>query len=114
MLSGGSTESTSLIWLATTLTEQTTPSGRLLVGSTVHFAGGRSLFGSRVTPVVPEPLTWKVCRLPSHTIVNELESTVTASLKVNVMFVFAATSVAPSAGEWAVTAGAESVVKENE
>src|SRR5919206_265825 len=75
---------------------------------------GRSLSGSSVIPDVPEPLTWKVCGLPSQTIVNELESTVTASLKVNVMFVFAATSVAPSAGEWAVTAGAESVVKENE
>src|SRR5919199_3340909 len=206
MLSGGSTESTSLIWFATTFTEQSAPSGRLLVGSsvidepgepltaklsgvpvghwsenelvvavtgslklttmfvftatwsaasagevvvtvgpvscvaneklvfaagwsgggppatslmlaatavTVQFAVGRSESGSSVIPDVPEPLTWKVCGLPSHTIVNELESTVTGSLKVNVMFVFAATSVAPSPGEWAVTAGAESVVNEN-
>src|ERR671933_9436 len=178
MLSGGSTESTSWIWFAITVTEQIVPSGRSPVGSsvidepgepltvklcgvpagqssvnelvvavtgslklttmfvfaatwsggsplstslmlaatavTVQLAVGRSLFGSSVIPEVPEPVTWKVCRLPSHTIVNELESTVTASLKVKVMFVFAATSVAPSAGEWAVTAGAESVVKENE
>src|SRR5919202_6010136 len=206
MLSGGSTESTSLIWFATTFTEQITPSGRLLVGSsvidepgepltaklsgvpaghssvkelvvavtgslkltttfvftatwsaasagevvvtvgaascvaneklvfeagwsggspestslmlaatavTVQLAVGRSLSGSSVIVGVPEPLTWKVCGLPSQTIVKELESTVTASLNVNVMFVFAATSVAPSAGEWAVTAGAESVVNEN-
>src|SRR5436190_105021 len=203
MLSGGSTVSTSLIWVAITLTEQTVPSGRLLVGSsvieepgepltlklsgvpaghssvnelvvavtgslklttmfvftatwsaasagevvvtvgaaswvaneklkfaagwsggsplstslmlaamavTVQFAVGRSLSGSSVIPDVPEPLTWKVWGLPSHTIVNELESTVTGSLKVNVMFTFAATSVAPFAGEVVVTAGAASAV----
>src|SRR5918911_2012311 len=97
--SGGSPESTSLMFAATAVT--------------VQFAVGRSLSGSSVIPDVPEPLTWKVCGLPSHTIVNELESTVTASLKVKVMFVFAATSVAPSAGEWLVTVGAESVVNEN-
>src|SRR6184192_2054649 len=79
---------------------------------TVQCAVGRSASGSSVIPDVPEPLTWNVCGLPSQTIVNELESTVTGSLKVNVMFVFAATSVAPSAGEWVVTAGAESVVNE--
>src|SRR5919202_4479059 len=90
--SGGSPESTSLMFAATAVT--------------VQFAVGRSLSGSSVIPDVPEPLTWKVCGLPSQTIVNELESTVTGSLKVKVMFVFAATSVAPSAGEWAVTAGA--------
>src|ERR687885_2782797 len=207
MLSGGSTESTSLIWLAITVTEQIVPSGRLPVGSsvidepgepltvklcgvpagqssvnelavavtgslklttmfvftatwsaasagevvvtvgaascvanvklvfaagwsggspestslmlaatavTVQFAVGRSEVGSSVIVSVPDPLTPKVCVLPSQEIVNELESTVTASLNVKVMFVFAATSVAPSAGEWAVTAGAESVVNENE
>src|SRR5918911_2857031 len=97
--SGGSPLSTSLMLAATAVS--------------VQCAVGRSLSGSSVIPEVPEPLTWKVCGLPSQTIVNELESTVTASLKVKVMFVFAATSVAPSAGEWAVTAGAESVVNEN-
>jgi hypothetical protein len=81
---------------------------------TVQLAVGRSEFGSSVIDDVPEPLGVNVCGLPSHTIVNELESTVTGSLKVKVMFVLAATSVAPSAGEWAVTAGAESVVNEKE
>src|ERR671927_225717 len=101
MLSGGSTVSTSLIWLAITFTEQTAPSGRLLVGS-------------RVIDEPGEPLTEKLSGVPvGHSSVNELEVTVTGSLKVKVMFVFAATSVAPSGGEWAVTAGAESVVNEN-
>src|ERR687883_2112379 len=81
---------------------------------TVQCAVGRSESGSSVIVSVPEPLTWKVCGLPSQTIVNELESTVTGSLKVKVMFVFAATSVAPSAGEWAVTAGGGAGVEEKE
>src|SRR5437763_7070496 len=207
MWSGGSIESTSLIWFAITLTEQTVPSGRLLVGSsviaepgepltvklsgvpvghssenelvdavtaslkfttmfvftatwsaasagdvvetdgaasavaneklkfaagwsggspvstslmlaatavTVQCAVGRSESGSSVIVSVPEPLTWNVCGLPSQTIVNELESTVTGSLKKTWMLVFAATSVEPSLGELPVTAGAESVVNENE
>src|SRR5918911_1743588 len=66
--SGGSPLSTSLMLAATAVT--------------VQCAVGRSLSGSSVIPDVPEPLTWKVCGLPSHTIVNELESTVTGSLKV--------------------------------
>src|SRR5919199_898422 len=98
--SGGSPESTSLMFAATAVT--------------VQFAVGRSLSGSSVIPDVPEPLTWKVCGLPSHTIVNELESTVTGSLNVKVMFVLAATSVAPSAGGGAGTAGAESGGNEKE
>src|SRR5213078_1211456 len=199
MLSGGSTESTSLIWFAITFTEKIVPSGRSLVGSsvidapgeplteklsgvpvghssvnelplavtgslklttmfvftatwsaasagdvlvtlgaascvaneklesaagwsggsppstslmlaatavTVQFAVGRSESGSSVIVSVPEPLTWKVCGLPSQTIVNELESTVTGSLKKTWMFVFAATSVELSVGELPVTAGA--------
>src|SRR5919199_434175 len=174
MLSGGSTVSTSLIPFAITFTEQTVPSGRSLVGSsvidepgeplteklsgvpvghssenelplavtgslkfttmfvftatwsavstslmfaatavTVQCAVGRSESGSSVIVSVPEPLTWNVCRLPSQTIVKELESTVTGSLKKTWMFALAATSVAPSAGELPVTAGAESVVNEN-
>src|SRR5947208_2019499 len=83
--SGGSPPSTSLILAATAVT--------------VQFAVGRSESGSSVIVSVPDPLTWKVCGLPSQTIVNELESTVTGSLKKTWMFVFAATSVAPSLGE---------------
>ena len=79
---------------------------------TVQFAVGRSESGSSVIVSVPEPLTWKVCGLPSQTIVNELESTVTGSLKKTWMFVEALTSVAPSVGELPVTAGAPSVVNE--
>src|ERR687885_2802335 len=79
--SGGSPESTSLMLAATAVT--------------VQFAVGRSESGSSVIPDVPEPLTWKVCGLPSHTTVNELESTVTGSSKVKVRLTFAATSVAP-------------------
>src|SRR5436189_2107089 len=202
MLSGGSTVSTSLIWVAVALSEQTVPSGRLLVGSsvieepgepltlklsgvpaghssvnelvvavtgslklttmfgftatwsaasagdvvvtdgaasavaneklkfaagwsggspvstslilaaiavTVQCALGRSESGSSVIVFVPEPPTWNVCGLPSQTTVNELESTVTGSLKKTWMFVFAATSVEPSIGELPVTTGAESV-----
>src|SRR5919206_5039853 len=205
MLSGGSTVSTSLIWFPMTFTEQTVPSGRLLVGSsvidepgepltaklsgvlvghssvnelvvavtgslklivmfvftatwsaasagdvvvtdgaasavaneklefaagwsggspvstslmlaatavTVQCAVGRSESGSSVIVSVPEPLTWNVCVLPSQTIVNELESTVTGSLEETWMFVFAATSVEPSVGELPVTAGDASVVNE--
>src|SRR6266516_398693 len=205
MLSGGSTESTSLIWFAITFTEQTVASGRLLVGSnviddpgepltaklsgvpvghssvnelpvattgslklttmfvftatwsaasagdvvetvgaascvaneklefaagwsggspvstslmfaatavTVQCAVGRSESGSSVIVSVPEPLTENVCGLPSQTIVNELVSAVTGSLKKTWMLVEALTSVAPSVGELPVTAGAASVVKE--
>src|SRR3989440_1257769 len=205
MWSGGSTESTSLIWLAITFTVQVVPSGRLLVGSsvidepgeplteklsgvpvghsivnelpdavtgslkltttfvftatwsaasagevletvgaascvaneklefaagwsggsppstslmlaatavTVQFAVGRSESGSSVIVSVPEPLTEKVCGLPSHEIVNELKPTVTGSLKKTLMFVEALTSVAPSIAELPVTAGAPSVVNE--
>src|SRR5437764_6213726 len=89
--SGGSPVSTSLMFAATAVT--------------VQFAVGRSLSGSSVIEDVPEPLTWNVCGLPSHEIVNELESTVTGSLKKTWMFVFAATSVEPSVGELPVTAG---------
>src|ERR671927_232129 len=102
MLSGGSTVSTSLIWLAITLTEQTVPSGRSLVGSSVIDEPG-------------EPLTEKLSGVPvGHSSENELPLAVTGSLKFTTMFVFAATSVAPSAGECLVIVGAESVVNENE
>src|SRR5437868_2367862 len=87
MLSGGSTASTSLIWFAITLTEQTVPSGRLLVGSSVIDEPG-------------EPLTVKLSGVPvGHSSENELVVAVTDSLKLTTMFVFTATWVAPSAGE---------------
>src|SRR3989440_3461068 len=60
--SGGSPPSTSLMFAATAVT--------------VQFAVGRSESGSSVIVSVPEPLTWKVCGLPSHEIVNELKPTV--------------------------------------
>src|SRR5438094_448244 len=99
MLSGGSTVSTSLIPLASTVTEQIVPSGRLPVGSSV-------------IDDVPQPLGAQVCALLPYTTVIRFLVTSTGSLKFTVMFVFAATSVAPSAGDVVVTAGAESVVKE--
>src|SRR6266516_4475596 len=98
MWSGGSTESTSLIWFAITLTEQTVPSGRLLVGSSVTEEPG-------------EPLTAKLSGVPlGHSSVNELVVAVTGSLKLTVTFVFVATWVAASAGEVLVTEGAASEV----
>src|SRR5437016_3678474 len=98
MLSGGSIESTSLIWFAITFTEQTVPSGRSLVGSSVIDEPG-------------EPLTEKLSAVPvGHSIVNELPLAVTGSLKLTTMFVFTATCVAASAGEVLVTDGAASAV----
>src|SRR5918912_3482738 len=82
--SGGSPVSTSLMLAATAVT--------------VQCAVGRSESGSRVIVSVPEPLTWNVCGLPSQTIVNELVSTVTFSLKLTVMFADGSTPVALSAG----------------
>src|SRR5205823_5049983 len=98
MLSGGSTVSTSLIWFAITLTEQTVPSGRLLVGSSVIDDPG-------------EPLTVKLSGVPvGHSIVNELPLAVTGSLKLTTTFALTATCVAPSAGDVLVTDGAASAV----
>src|SRR5213083_357711 len=98
MLSGGSTESTSLIWFAITLTEQTVASGRSLVGSSVIDEPG-------------EPLTEKLFGVPvGHSSVNELPLAVTGSLKLTTMFVFTATWSAPAAGDVLVTDGAASEV----
>src|SRR5690242_20576284 len=98
MLSGGSTVSTSLIPVAITFTEQTVPSGRLLVGSSVAVE-------------VPEPLAEKLSGVAvGHSSVNELFEKVTGSLKLIVMFVFTATWSALSAGEVVVTDGAASAV----
>src|SRR6266536_4154456 len=98
MLSGGSTESTSLIWFASTFTEQTVPSGRSRVGSSVADEPG-------------EPLTPKLSGVPlGHSSVNELPENVTGALKFTTMFVFTATWAAPSAGEVLETLGAASAV----
>src|SRR5207248_5037245 len=98
MLSGGSTVSTSLIWFAITFTEQTMPSGRLLVGSSVIAEPG-------------EPLTVKPSGVPvGHSSENELVDAVTASLKFTTMFVFTATWSAASAGDVVETDGAASAV----
>src|SRR6266550_365764 len=98
MLSGGSTASTSLIWFATTFTEEIVASGRSLVGSSVIDEPG-------------EPLTLKLFAVPvGHSSVNELPDAVTGSLKLTTMFVFTATWSAPSAGEVLDTAGAASAV----
>src|SRR5438874_1494790 len=98
MWSGGSMASTSLIWFAITVTVQTVPFGRSEVGSSVIVEPG-------------EPLTLKASGVPvGHSIVNELPVAVTGSLKLMSMFVFFATSVAPSAGEVLETLGAASWV----
>src|SRR5919206_160768 len=98
MLSGGSTVSTSLIWFPITFTEHVTPSGRLLVGSSVIEEPG-------------EPLTEKLSGVPvGHSSENELADAVTGSLKFTTMFVFTATWSAASAGDVVVTDGAASAV----
>src|SRR5439155_1130586 len=100
MWSGGSTESTSLIWFAITFTEQTVPSGRSLVGSSVIDEPG-------------EPLTEKLSGVPvGHSIVNELPLAFTGSLKVTVILPLAFTPVALFAGLVLETVGALSVANE--
>src|SRR5207249_10462987 len=98
MLSGGSTVSTSLIWFAITFTEQTVPSGRSLVGSSVIDEPG-------------EPLTVKLLGVPlGHSRVEGKRVAEGDSLKLTTMFVFTATWSAPSAGDVVVTEGAASAV----
>src|SRR5436853_276717 len=113
MLSGGSTVSTSLIPVAITFTEQTVPSGRLLVGSSVIDEPG-------------EPLTEKLSGVPvGHSSVNEIGRAACREIELMTMFVLTATwsaasagdvvvtvGAAPSVGDVVVTAGAESVVNE--
>src|SRR5256885_792518 len=100
MLSGGSTESTSLIWFAITFTVQIVPSGRSLVGSSVIDEAG-------------EPLTPKLWGEPlGHSIVNELPLAFTGSLKLTVTLLLGLTAVALFAGLVLVTVGALSVVNE--
>src|SRR5215208_2512369 len=98
MLSGGSTESTSLIWAATALTVQVVPSGRSAVGSSVIVAPG-------------EPLTEKLCALlVGHSRVNALPPAVTGSLKLRTMLASTAAWSAASVGLVLVTVGAASTV----
>src|SRR5437773_2289584 len=98
MLSGGSTASTSLIWLAITVTVQIVAAGRSEVGSSVIVEPGEPL-GVKLSGV-----------LVGHSIVNERPVAVTGSLKLMSMFVLRATSVTPSAGLVLVTLGAASCV----
>src|SRR5437868_495737 len=96
MWSGGSSVSVSLTLFAITLTAHVVPSGRSAVGSSVIEEPG-------------EPLTVKLFALPpGHSRLNELELTVTDSLKLTTTFVFRATCVAPFAGDVLVTEGAVS------
>src|SRR5256885_15849229 len=88
MLSGGSTVSTSLMPLASTVTVQTVPFGRFEVGSSVIVEPG-------------EPETVNACALPvGHSSENEVLLAVTGSLKVMSMLVFFATPVGTAAGLW--------------
>src|SRR5947209_3654306 len=100
MWSGGSTESTSLIWFAITFTEKIVASGRSLVGSSVIDEPG-------------EPLRVKLSGVPvGHSSVNELPDAVTGSLKVTVALLLVFAPVLPVALPVSVTAGAVSVVNE--
>src|SRR5262245_5451914 len=79
MVSGGSTVSTSLTWFATTMTEQSVPSGRSASGFSVIDEPG-------------EPLSVNAVGVPvGHASVNAPAEAVTGSLKVTMMFVFTAT-----------------------
>src|SRR2546423_183959 len=110
MLSGGSTEATSLIWFAITFTVQSVAWGTVTVQVV---AAGRSESGLIVIVDVPEPLTAKVCGLPlGHSTLNELVLTFTGSLKVTVMLLLGFTPVALLAGLVLETVGALSVVNE--
>jgi hypothetical protein len=96
MLSGGSTESVSLIWFAITFTVHVVPCGRSDVGSSVIVDPG-------------EPETANACAEEvGHSRVNELVVALTDSLKFTTMFAFNATGDAPLAGAVEVTLGAAS------
>src|SRR5436190_20793636 len=98
MLSGGSTESTSLMFAATTVTEQIVPSGRLLVGSSVIDDPG-------------EPLTVKLSGVPvGQSSVNELPLAETGRASCRERVEFTATCSAASAGEVVAKVGAASCV----
>src|SRR5437588_335139 len=96
MWSGGSTGSTSLIWFAITFTVQIVPSGRSLVGSSVTDEPGEPLTDER-----------------SHALVGDLVVPRSCSSRRSSELDVGSTFVALSAGVVVVTAGAESVVKEN-
>ena len=84
----------SLTLFAITLTAHVVPSGRFAVGS-------------RVIWLLGEPLTVKLFGVPlGHSRLNELDDTVTDSLKLTTTFASTATWVAPFAGDVLVTDGA--------
>src|ERR671938_370730 len=90
---GRSESGSSVIELVITFPEQTVPSGRSLVGSSVIDEPG-------------EPLTEKLSGVPvGHSSENELDVAVTGSLKLTTTFVFTATWFAASAGAVGVTEG---------
>src|SRR5436853_402653 len=101
MWSGGSIRSVSLISSLCTVMVQTVPAGRFVVGVSVNVVAG-------------EEDCEKLSGVPvGHSIENALFVALTDSLKSTVMFDVGSTFVALSAGVVVVTAGAESVVKEN-
>ena len=98
MVSGGSTVSTSWIWLPVIVRVQSV-------------AAGRSPVGSRVQTAVPDPLSEKAVVVPvGHSRPKASASAVTGSLKVTVIVAPADTLVAPSAGDVETTVGAVSTV----
>src|SRR4051812_10943175 len=98
MLSGGSNVSTSMIWLAKTVTVQVVPEGR-------------SATGSRVKLLAGDALSVNACGEPvGHWIEKELVVALTGSVKLMVMLELVATLVAPFAGVVVVTAGPASTL----
>jgi hypothetical protein len=94
--------STSVTWLATTVTVQTAPPGRFAVGRNTKLAAGEA------------GVTVKAIGVPTgHASVNAVPVTFTASLKFTVTVLGVATFVAPFAGVVLLTLGGASTVKEN-
>src|SRR3982750_2006925 len=94
-LSGGSLASTSETPAASTVRVQVSPSWRATLGSKVK------LVGPPLTDAVTVPEA-------EHSRLNQGSDTLTGSLNVTLRFEVRWTSVAPSAGEVAVTVGASS------
>src|SRR5689334_328439 len=92
--------STSVTWLATTVTVQVAPAGRFAEGWSVKLVAGEA------------GLTEKATGVPvGHSILKAEPVTLTLSLKVTVTLVLATTFVAPLAGVVLVTVGGVSTVK---
>src|SRR5690242_17191368 len=102
MVSGGSLASASLTLAAATVTVQTVPTSRLLLGVSVKLVAG------------PLPVVLvKATGVPvGHSTANALAVTFTGSLKLTVIFAPTATPVAPVIGVVEVTVGAASVLNE--